>query len=546
MNSKLYGNDYNIPQEILAKINAVLIQYPNSEGTKRAKNLLTSKAVTYQSLKRLKNFFDYYNPQTVPIEQYELAGGDKMKGWVETVLNAEREGVKRNADTTSDMHVNNQANKLSNPNPLQNEVLNQRGDIMTENKDKINESPDAVRKDNISFANWNEMNAYPFGMDGHTHKIFIGEAGSIHTEIKGNGGEQYLDFIYDGRIWIIKKIISFWEYPPKNKFENFILDLQEAFNKEYNENIDIWDEFKIETRIKKYSVTKDWNGEYILLSLPDFFKNYDISISSKQSEQRPQHIQSPIDKKSIEVPQGLGSKKYGKELPIDVRQKLQTSESVSEDYTIVNNKNIKDNISNNGLVMNEEMVLSDRDFGIFVNAILNPRKPSENLVKAVENYKKILHEDYTIVNDKNVDAVKDNFTPPHENDKNLNVCAIAVIFNNEHKILLLKRSSRIDWEPNKWSFVGGTVENSETPIEAIKRETKEETGLDINTFIEKFSIKRENLIEYCFVAKYTGDDNDIDLNEENVAYLWADENQFKFLDTVPNFNEYLKLIFEEY
>ena len=129
-----HGLAYKAEQEqcYCPSCKTALIQYPTSEGIKRAKNLLNTKSITYQNLKRLKNFFDYYNPQTTSAEQYQLAGGDKMKSWVETVLDSERQGVKQNTETTSDMHVNNRGSKLSNPNPLQKEELDQMGNIMTE------------------------------------------------------------------------------------------------------------------------------------------------------------------------------------------------------------------------------------------------------------------------------------------------------------------------------------------------------------------------------------------------------------------------------
>jgi len=54
----------------------------------------------------------------------------------------------------------------------------------------------------------------------------------------------------------------------------------------------------------------------------------------------------------------------------------------------------------------------------------------------------------------------------------------AVIFDNEGKVLLVKRKHA----PNKgnWAIPGGKVKYGETLEEAIRREMKEETNLDIN------------------------------------------------------------------
>ncbi|MGI9058279.1 MAG: NUDIX domain-containing protein [Ktedonobacteraceae bacterium] len=52
--------------------------------------------------------------------------------------------------------------------------------------------------------------------------------------------------------------------------------------------------------------------------------------------------------------------------------------------------------------------------------------------------------------------------------------ASAVVMNNEGKILLHRRS-----DSNTWSLPGGTMEIGESISETVKREVKEETGLDI-------------------------------------------------------------------
>jgi len=54
----------------------------------------------------------------------------------------------------------------------------------------------------------------------------------------------------------------------------------------------------------------------------------------------------------------------------------------------------------------------------------------------------------------------------------------SVILHNNEKILLLQRAN----EPfkNYWCLPGGYMDYEETPEEAIRRETKEETGFDLS------------------------------------------------------------------
>jgi 8-oxo-dGTP diphosphatase len=131
------------------------------------------------------------------------------------------------------------------------------------------------------------------------------------------------------------------------------------------------------------------------------------------------------------------------------------------------------------------------------------------------------------------------------NDLNLNV--VCVIFNNENRVLLLKRSSYEDqWEPNKWSLPGGIINKNEKIIDALNREIKEETNIEINKYIASFSIIRNNNVEYVYVCKYEGSDEDITLDEENSGYGWFSEPEIKFLNTVPNLMEYISIAITKY
>ena len=126
--------------------------------------------------------------------------------------------------------------------------------------------------------------------------------------------------------------------------------------------------------------------------------------------------------------------------------------------------------------------------------------------------------------------------------------AVAVIVNEDNKILLLKRADTKDiWMPNKWALVGGGIEKGETPEQAMKREIMEETGLDVKKFTKSFSIQRNpNSIEHIFACRYNGDPTEIKLNEENSHYGWYDVEETKFLNIVPHLVEYITLVFKKY
>lgn len=135
----------------------------------------------------------------------------------------------------------------------------------------------------------------------------------------------------------------------------------------------------------------------------------------------------------------------------------------------------------------------------------------------------------------------------NEERKELQKNACAVIVDGDNKILLLKRGSDPKiWQPSKWALVGGAVEKGETPEQAVKREIKEETGLDISKFIKSFSIqKNPDSIEHIFACRYDGEPTDIKLNEENTNYGWYDIEEMKFLDIVPHLIEYITMAFKK-
>lgn len=132
--------------------------------------------------------------------------------------------------------------------------------------------------------------------------------------------------------------------------------------------------------------------------------------------------------------------------------------------------------------------------------------------------------------------------------KELTKNAVAVIVNDDNKILLLKRPKvpKI-WMPDKWSLVGGGIEKGESPEKACKREIKEETDLDIDNFIKSFTIQRNtDSIEYIFACRFSGDDSEINLDRENEKYGWFDVSEMEYLDTVPHLIEYITLVFKKY
>lgn len=95
MNSKLKDRVYDVPNDVLEKINSVLSKVTDHSlhGVQRAKTLCSEKKVTYGQLKRI-----IHDMKTIDKDKdslrYELYGGDLMEKWANTFLNGERQLVR--------------------------------------------------------------------------------------------------------------------------------------------------------------------------------------------------------------------------------------------------------------------------------------------------------------------------------------------------------------------------------------------------------------------------------------------------------------------
>src|SRR6185369_9189935 len=80
------------------------------------------------------------------------------------------------------------------------------------------------------------------------------------------------------------------------------------------------------------------------------------------------------------------------------------------------------------------------------------------------------------------------------------VTAGAVIFNDQKQVLLLKHRFRAG---SGWGLPGGFLERGEQPIEALRRESREEIGLeleDVEIFASR-SFEKPKQIEILFRAR---------------------------------------------
>lgn len=125
----------------------------------------------------------------------------------------------------------------------------------------------------------------------------------------------------------------------------------------------------------------------------------------------------------------------------------------------------------------------------------------------------------------------------------LKFAAICILFNEDNKLLLLKRAADDMWMPSKFALVGGTCEENETPEETIIREVKEETRLKIENPKLCYSTIEGNTFVYVFIAK-TNESDKLKINKESSGYVWITEAELNKYDTVPNLSETIQKAYE--
>ena len=121
----------------------------------------------------------------------------------------------------------------------------------------------------------------------------------------------------------------------------------------------------------------------------------------------------------------------------------------------------------------------------------------------------------------------------------------AIIINPSEKILLCKSQK---WN-NKFVIPGGHIERGEKMEDALRREVKEETGLDIydieliglqESIFSKTFRENRHFIFIDFICRT--DTSDVTLNDEADEYVWAALDEILDLDL----GGYTKQFFSEY
>jgi len=99
MNKELMGREFNLPENIIQHLATKLSQYSSdTDGTMRTKNLLQTKKVNYNQLKRILHDMKYMDKTNESVK-YELYGGELMEKWGSQILHLERGQISDRKDS---------------------------------------------------------------------------------------------------------------------------------------------------------------------------------------------------------------------------------------------------------------------------------------------------------------------------------------------------------------------------------------------------------------------------------------------------------------
>lgn len=112
--------------------------------------------------------------------------------------------------------------------------------------------------------------------------------------------------------------------------------------------------------------------------------------------------------------------------------------------------------------------------------------------------------------------------------------AIAVVYDSQSRVLILKRSSRCKDMAGAWNFPGGKIDENESNEVAARRELREEGGIDLPIDSSHFLLTEVDnelqLEKHFYLIK--SDDCEPNINEESDIFSWATIEELRRLHFV--------------
>ena len=124
---------------------------------------------------------------------------------------------------------------------------------------------------------------------------------------------------------------------------------------------------------------------------------------------------------------------------------------------------------------------------------------------------------------------------------------VTSFIKDNEKLLILKRSDKVQSMKGLWAGISGIIEKNEEPLKRAKIEIFEEVGIieDKITLVRSVKEMRINSPQYenheweIFPFLFEAKNPIIKLNWENSEFKWINKEELKNYDTVPSLQKVL-------
>ena len=128
---------------------------------------------------------------------------------------------------------------------------------------------------------------------------------------------------------------------------------------------------------------------------------------------------------------------------------------------------------------------------------------------------------------------------------------IAAMYVEYNDLILLLHRQKNKPQGNKWGIPGGKVEKNETPLQAIIREVKEETGYDISkqpietlqTVYIEYN-EKDHFVYHMFRTKLQEDPGAVKINfDEHKGFTWVTPADGLTMDLLQDEDPCVRLVY---
>jgi 8-oxo-dGTP diphosphatase len=121
------------------------------------------------------------------------------------------------------------------------------------------------------------------------------------------------------------------------------------------------------------------------------------------------------------------------------------------------------------------------------------------------------------------------------------VVGVDAIIEKDNKILILQRSKKDKSYPEYWSLPGGKINFGEDLIDALKREVREESNLDVDILLPidahgKVMEDGKHIVVITFLCSYKS--GEVKLSKEHDTFKWLEPKKVTEIEELSPFLEH--------